>query len=74
MNSTQQSVFLQTICEGSYTLPKWVGNFDACRQQGEAASAQCIHRDKNPYANNTGEHECWDTGWTEHLNELCPPK
>lgn len=58
------SVFLKTICDNTYSVPLYTGNFGACADQGEAAGSQGVPRERNPYPKGTGEWDSWDYGWT----------
>ena len=64
------SVYLRTIVDGSYLKPVHCFNFEACKEQGEAASDQGFRRDQNPYPENTGEHRSWNYGWDNSMTEL----
>lgn len=47
------------------------GDLEGCRYQGKAFSGQGKGRNKNPYPKGTAEHEWFDAGWSEELEELC---
>jgi len=68
------SIYLKTICDDSYRNPIYVGDFEACKEQGEASGDQVIRRSDNPYPAGSGEYDSWDFGWTHSLTQLCGEK
>lgn len=64
------SAFLKTICEDLYRKPVFMGDREACYQQGQAALQQCYHREENPYPIGTQEREWWDGGFCDEADEL----
>ena len=60
-------------CLGTYKPPllDCTGNLYGCRIQGKAYGCQAKLRSDNPYPKWTAEHEWFDAGWIEELEELC---
>lgn len=65
------SAYLETINRNTFTKPVYVGNLDACKEQGEAAGDQAYPQNGNPYEKGTAEHQWWDAGWLNSRDELC---
>jgi hypothetical protein len=68
------SPYLQTLTQHLEIKSHFIGNLEACREQGECASDQGYKRFQNPYPNYAAESKWWDYGWTHSLTELCGEK
>lgn len=71
---TAQDAYLHTMIEDLHEKPAFIGDLDACYEQGACSADQARPRESNPYAAGTKEAAWWDGGWCQSGDDLCGPK